>query len=104
MQITKPVLDDYYTFAGIKYSMHEMNDINKNMEVGVWQLERLKKQFDNDYQVVSAFNMGAGNTRNDVYNISYLCDILGRDRTLQWLKGKTVKSWKGSYRAYYVTD
>ena len=57
-----------------------------------------------DFDVVSSFNMGVKRTKNGIYNISYMCDILGRDRVLKWLEGKKVKKWKGSYRAYHVFD
>lgn len=104
MQITQVVLDDYYTFAGIRYSLKEMKDVKKNLEVGKWQLSRLKKYYNCDIKTVSSFNMGAGNTDAGIINFAYTFAILGTNRVMKWVGDRKLKPWKGTRTCYYVID
>ena len=102
MQITKPVLDDYYTFGGVHYTMDEMTDPKKNMEVGIWQLRRLKKYYGCDIKTVSAYNLGIGNTDNGIINFQFTFLILGTNRVTKWLDGRKVTPWRGTKTCYIV--
>ena len=104
MQIMPSVVEDYNTFAGGEYTIDDMYKIKDNLKVGVWHLKRLRKYYENDIKAVSAYNMGFGNQNNNIYNLKYCIDILGRDRVYKYLEGKKTKAWKGKKSCYIVTD
>ncbi len=102
MQITKPVLEDYYTFGGVHYTMADMIDPKKNIEVGVWQLRRLKKYYGCDIRTVSAYNLGIGHSDDGIVNFQYCFLILGTNRVTKWLDGRKVTPWRGTKTCYIV--
>lgn len=104
MQITKPVLDDYYTFGGVRYTMADMYDPAKNIEVGVWQLRRLKKYYGCEIKTVSAFNTGMGNCDSGMINFQYTFLVLGTNKVIRWLDGRKVTPWKGTTTCYIVEE
>lgn len=98
------MLKDYETFAGIKYDIEEMIEPRKAIEVAVWQLKRLNKIYSNDFKVISSYNMGCRWTDDGIYNVSYLCSILGTNRVVEWLKTKKINQHSGAYRLYHVSN
>ena len=104
MQITEPLLQDYITHTSVEYTMDDMYSPYHNVVVGTWHLNRLTKIFNNDVAVVSSYNMGIRYGRSNIYNLSYVSAILGKDRVIQFTKGKKVRSWKGTWRVWYVED
>lgn len=104
MQITQPALDDYKTFEGVEYTLNDMYNDYHNVKVGTWYIERLRKSFTNEVEVVSAYNMGFGNGKNNIINVDYASSILGKERVLQYLKGKSCTSWKGTWKVWVVSN
>lgn len=65
-QVTKGCLDEYNTYSGRhKYTMQDMFDLDKNLEVGFWYYSRLLKHYKhNGYPILNlrdayiAYNIG----------------------------------------------
>ena len=81
-QITEPVLIDYNTFTGSRYTMRDLRNRWKNQRVGIWQIRRAFREFDHlePYEqyvyAINTYNMGFGNSyKNKIYwkYVKYIC-------------------------------
>ena len=75
MQITNPALTDFNRVTGKNYSLFNLYNPNKNIEVGVWYLAYLKSITNSTwYEVTKCYNVGIGNWQKDKNNGSEYAD------------------------------
>jgi soluble lytic murein transglycosylase-like protein len=87
-QITQVALEDFNKFNKTKYTLEEMKDVQKNMQVTNWYLYDRIPLMLNHYKlpvtipnILASYNFGIGNVKNNkplpTETVNYIHNIMG---------------------------
>lgn len=66
MQITAPVLEEYFQETGKRYGLDDLYSPERNVEIGYWYLLRLLSHYKLDlWNALRAYNAGVGRIKTD---------------------------------------
>lgn len=90
MQITFPVIEEYYQETGAKYSLMDLYAPELNVKIGYWYLQRLITHYKLDlWNALRAYNAGIGRIRKDgKISVQYADRILAYSYLIDYRRGK----------------
>jgi len=77
-QVRGPALQDYNAANGTKYTLQDLKDPNKGLDVGAWYLGQQLDKFKDPAKALIAYNEGGGSPNVQKGSTAYSQSVLGR--------------------------